>query len=63
MKRRALLLFVLVIHLLYLEFELGAVDIHPRAQALPHHHAHGSDAHHAAVQMALHATKHALEQI
>lgn len=46
---------------LYLKFELGSIDIHARAQALPYHHSHMPDTHYTTVQVALHAAQHALE--
>lgn len=49
--------------LFYLKFELGSTDVHAGAQTLAHHHAHMPDANHAAVQVALHAAQHALEQV
>lgn len=45
----------------HLKFQLGSIDIHARAQALSHHHTQTPDVHHAAVQVALHASQHTLE--
>lgn len=51
------------IHRMYLKLELGAVEIHPGAQTLAHHHAQSPNADRAAVQVALHAVQQALQEI
>lgn len=46
---------------LYLQFELGSVDVHAGAETLPHHHA--PHTHYAAVHVALNLSQHELQQL